>query len=172
MIPDVSERQPAAPCRILSLDGGGAKGFYTLGVLRQIEAMLGQRLWERFDMIFGTSTGAIIAALLALGKSVDDIHELYRTHVPAVMDCRTASTRSAALATLASDVFGGATFRDVKTGIGIVATRWQFERPMIFKGDAAQVHGRAATFIPGFGCTIADAIRGSCSAYRSSTARS
>jgi hypothetical protein len=28
-------------CRILSLDGGGAKGFYTLGVLKQVEAMLG-----------------------------------------------------------------------------------------------------------------------------------
>jgi uncharacterized protein len=27
--------------RILSLDGGGAKGFYTLGVLRELEAMLG-----------------------------------------------------------------------------------------------------------------------------------
>jgi len=28
-------------CRILSLDGGGAKGFYTLGVLKQVEGMLG-----------------------------------------------------------------------------------------------------------------------------------
>jgi uncharacterized protein len=28
------------PCRILSLDGGGAKGFYTLGVLREIEGMV------------------------------------------------------------------------------------------------------------------------------------
>ena len=55
------------PCRILSLDGGGAKGFYTLGVLKEIEAMLGQPLHERFDLIFGTSSGAIIAALLALG---------------------------------------------------------------------------------------------------------
>lgn len=27
--------------RILSLDGGGAKGFYTLGVLKEIEALLG-----------------------------------------------------------------------------------------------------------------------------------
>jgi patatin-like phospholipase/acyl hydrolase len=26
--------------RILSLDGDGAKGFYTLGVLKEIEAML------------------------------------------------------------------------------------------------------------------------------------
>ena len=30
---------PTGLCRILSLDGGGAKGFYTLGVLAQVEAM-------------------------------------------------------------------------------------------------------------------------------------
>ena len=47
-------------CRILSLDGGGAKGFYTLGVLKEIEAMINQPLAEKFDLIFGTSTGAII----------------------------------------------------------------------------------------------------------------
>jgi patatin-like phospholipase/acyl hydrolase len=54
-------------CRILSLDGGGAKGFYTLGVLKEVEAKLGRKICEGFDLIFGTSTGAIIAALLALG---------------------------------------------------------------------------------------------------------
>jgi len=59
---------PEKLCRILSLDGGGAKGFYTLGVLAQVEAMLkGKLLCEHFDLIFGTSTGAIIAALLSLG---------------------------------------------------------------------------------------------------------
>jgi patatin-like phospholipase/acyl hydrolase len=51
------EDKPTSVCRILSLDGGGAKGFYTLGVLREIEGMLGSRLHERFDLIFGTSTG-------------------------------------------------------------------------------------------------------------------
>lgn len=45
---------PGGPCRILSLDGGGAKGFYTLGVLAQVEAMLkGKALWEHFGLIFG-----------------------------------------------------------------------------------------------------------------------
>lgn len=38
-------------CRILSLDGGGAKGFYTLGVLREIEGMIGRPLHERFDLL-------------------------------------------------------------------------------------------------------------------------
>lgn len=36
---------------------------------------------------------------------------------------------------------------------------------MIFKGDVAQAHGRRATFVPGFGCTTADAVQASCSAY-------
>jgi patatin-like phospholipase/acyl hydrolase len=58
----------AAKVKILSLDGGGAKGFYTLGVLREIEAMMGGvPLSNHFRLIFGTSTGSIIAALLALG---------------------------------------------------------------------------------------------------------
>jgi len=48
-----------APFRILSLDGGGAKGFYTLGVLAEIEAMLGEPLHTRFDLIFATVSGAL-----------------------------------------------------------------------------------------------------------------
>ena len=147
------------------MDGGGAKGFYTLGVLKGIEAMLGERLYERFDLIFGTSTGAIIAALLALGHSVDKIHALYKEHVPTIMQRCTRRGRSQALALLTSSVFGDRTFSDVKTDVGIVATRWEFERPMIFKSSVTQAHGRYATFDPGFGCTMAKAVQASCSAY-------
>ena len=152
-------------CRILALDGGGAKGFYTLGVLKELEAMLSCRLHERFDLVFGTSTGAIIAALIALGYQVDEIHDLYRAHVPTVMAKKSAAARTAALRGLTAEVFKEATFADVMTGVGIVATRWQTERPMIFKGSVAQAHGRSATFVPGFGVTIADAVQGSCSAF-------
>jgi predicted acylesterase/phospholipase RssA len=152
-------------CRILSLDGGGAKGFYTLGVLKELEALIGRPLCERFDLIFGTSTGAIIAALLVLGRSVDDIHGLYKKHVPAITGCHTRRGRSKALAKLANSVFDKSTFADVRTGTGIVATHWAIEKPMIFKAYASQAHGRHATFVPGFGCTIADAVIASCSAY-------
>jgi predicted acylesterase/phospholipase RssA len=157
--------QPDGLCRILALDGGGAKGFYTLGVLKEIEAMIGCRLCHRFDLIFGTSTGAIIASLLALGNTVDEIHHLYKSHVPAVMKERNRSAKSQALAKLASKVFGDKSFTDVKTGIGVVATRWVNERPMIFKGSVEQAHGRKGTFTPGFGVSIADAVQGSCSAF-------
>jgi predicted patatin/cPLA2 family phospholipase len=154
------------PCRILSLDGGGAKGFYTLGVLAQVEAMLKDKpLCEHFDLIFGTSTGAIIAALLSLGYKVEDIHSLYRQHVPTVMKNNTSGGRTKALDKLVADVFGDRDFSHVKTGVGIVATHWHLEKPMIFKSTVDQAHGRKDTFLPGFGCKIGNAVRASCSAY-------
>jgi len=157
--------QPDGICRILALDGGGAKGFYTLGVLKEIEGMLNCPLFQRFDLVFGTSTGSIIASLIALGFSVDEIHALYKKHVPTVMSKKRKATRSNALAKLSRDVFGAKTFHDVKTGVGIVATKWMSERPMIFKGNIGQAHGRKGTFVPGFGVTIAQAVEASCSAY-------
>jgi predicted acylesterase/phospholipase RssA len=69
------------PKRILALDGGGLRGILTLGILRQVETVLRQRhandpsfrLCHYFDLIAGTSTGAIIAAALALGMSVEEV---------------------------------------------------------------------------------------------------
>src|SRR4051794_28730122 len=80
--------QATRKTRILSLDGGGAKGVYTLGVLKEVEAAAGQPLHQLFSFIYGTSTGAIIAALLGLGHSTDEILELYMKHVPAIMKQR------------------------------------------------------------------------------------
>ncbi len=78
-------------------------------------------LCEHFDLIFGTSTGAIIAALLSLGYKVEDIHSLYRQHVPTVMKNSTSGGRTKALDKLVADVFGDRDFSHVKTGVGIVA---------------------------------------------------
>lgn len=160
------QEEPAKVCRVLALDGGGAKGFYTLGVLKQLEALLGgEPLATKFDLIYGTSTGAIIASLLALGKPTKEIHRLYKEHVPRIMGVRRKEPRSAALEKLAEEVYGDLKFDAVKAGIGIVTARWREERPMIFKGSVAHAHGSHATFKPGFGCTIADAVVASCSAY-------
>ena len=73
------------PKRILALDGGGLRGILSLGILKQIEDELRKkhgndlafRLCHYFDLIAGTSTGAIIAATLAIGWSVDDITKKY-----------------------------------------------------------------------------------------------
>ena len=74
------------PKRILALDGGGLKGILTLGYLEALEQLLRQRhgndpdfrLSDYFDLIAGTSTGAIIAACLALGMAVGEVLEKYQ----------------------------------------------------------------------------------------------
>ena len=73
------------PKRILAIDGGGVRGALALGFLERIEEILQQRvggnsdfrLCDYFDLIGGTSTGAIIAGALALGFSVKEIQAVY-----------------------------------------------------------------------------------------------
>jgi uncharacterized protein len=157
--------RPDGSFRILSLDGGGAKGIYTLGVLKEIEGMTAKPVHQSFDLVFGTSTGAIIAALVCLGRSIDEIHELYKTHVVRIMSRWLPSRKSEALSELAVLVFDNKDFSSVKTDLCIVTTKWEDERPMIFKSNVNQAYGRKGTFVPGFGCTIGEAVEASCSAY-------
>ncbi len=78
-------RFDGCPKRILALDGGGLRGVLTLGILARIEDILRQRhggdpdfrLCHYFDLIAGTSTGAIIAAALAQGWEVKKMHAEY-----------------------------------------------------------------------------------------------
>src|SRR6185503_3702619 len=79
------------PKRVLALDGGGVKGILTLGMLEVLEAELRRRsgkddlvLSDYFDLIGGTSTGAIIAAGLGVGTSVGDLITMYRDLGPKV----------------------------------------------------------------------------------------
>jgi hypothetical protein len=53
---------------VLALDGGGVRGIVSLHVLAAFERHFGKPAFEFFDMFAGTSTGAIIAALLAYGR--------------------------------------------------------------------------------------------------------
>lgn len=157
---------------ILSIDGGGAKGVYTLGILGELEQSLGARLCDRFDLIYGVSTGSIIASLLGLGKEVGEIREMYFDQIPAVLGARypnfllkkNAVARSQRLEHLAEQIFGETGFEDFLTQIGIVATRMDHSRPMIFKNDLNRAFSRKSSFFPGFGVAVKDAVEASCSA--------
>jgi hypothetical protein len=77
------------PKRILALDGGGIRGVFTLQILARIEELFREEqknpdlvLGDVFDLIAGTSTGAIIAAFLSWGLPVSEIEKLYITHSP------------------------------------------------------------------------------------------
>lgn len=68
---------PADNRIILSLDGGGVRGILTLQLLKKIEEIAGIPCYKFCDMVAGTSTGAIIAGMIAFGKTAAQIEELY-----------------------------------------------------------------------------------------------
>lgn len=150
--------------KVLTLDGGGSKGVYTLGVLSELEAMLPAPIHQTFDYIYGTSTGSIIAALLGLGWNVSQIQELYFSLIPRIMRPISPARKSSILRAELANVLGDSNFTAFKTGIGIVATNFESERPLIFKNRVGQAYKLKATFIPGFGATIVEAVQASCAA--------
>lgn len=150
---------------ILVLDGGGSKGVYTIGVLKELELRLGSPLCEHFGLIFGTSTGSIIASLIALGYTMPKIEELYLSLIPKIMTKNSKNGRSKALEEEAIKIFGSRKFDSFKTNIGIVALNFETQMPLVFKTDIKQAHGMKQSFKPGFDCTIETAIRCSSAAY-------
>jgi len=63
--------------RILSIDGGGIRGIVAARMLEAIAQHLDRPLSHYFDLITGTSTGALIAAGLMVGKSPTELVRLY-----------------------------------------------------------------------------------------------
>src|SRR5947207_14188290 len=70
--------------KLLAYDGDGIRGIISIDVLAQIESELRESsgnpkllLADYFDYVAGTSTGAIIATLIALGYSIDETREFY-----------------------------------------------------------------------------------------------
>ena len=79
--------EPPGPRRLLAVDGGGVRGVVALEVLAAVERTLRAetgdpdlRLGDWFDYVAGTSTGAIIATGIALGRSVAELEPLYVRH--------------------------------------------------------------------------------------------
>jgi len=128
------------PKRILALDGGGVKGVLTLGMLKALEDELRRRaggaeslrLSDYYDLIGGTSTGAIIASGLALGLSVDELIALYMRLGPEVFGKNAGDgvflqskfdskkLRRALHSVLSTKTLGS---EDLKTGLAIHAKR-------------------------------------------------
>lgn len=151
--------------KILVLDGGGSKGVYTLGVLKELEMKLGGLLYEHFDLIYGTSTGSIITALIALGIDINSIEKFYFDLIPKIMSGKSKADKSKHLRKEADKVFGNKKFDSFKTDVGIVSLNYDDQKPLIFKSSIHQAHGMKQSIEPGFGCTISDAVQSSCSAY-------
>ena len=70
------------PLRVLSIEGGGIRGYYSASLLNNLSYLLtgssDYDIGKEFDLICGTSTGAILACGLAHGISTESIKQLYQ----------------------------------------------------------------------------------------------
>ncbi len=64
---------------ILALDGGGARGIYSALMLAKIEEAACAPVRDSFDLIAGTSAGAISAGAAAIGVPMSQIVDLFET---------------------------------------------------------------------------------------------
>ena len=80
--------------KILSFDGGGYRGRLTALMLvelqKAIDTVCAQKqipsksILDCFDLIAGTSTGSLIAAALSIGRSADDVLDIFRNDGAAI----------------------------------------------------------------------------------------
>ncbi len=68
------------PFQILAFDGGGIRGAFGIGLVAELEERLGRPITDYFDLIAGTSTGAITGAGLAVGMSGAELVDFYKQH--------------------------------------------------------------------------------------------
>jgi len=82
MSPQSAPADPKRPRRILAIDGGGIRCLIAIEVLLALEERLqratgdaGRRLCQHFDLVAGTSGGAIVGTAIALGLSMREIRD-------------------------------------------------------------------------------------------------
>ena len=150
--------------KVLTIDGGGSKGIYSLGILAELEAKLGGSLSKYFDLFYGCSTGAVIAAALSLGKPVDYIKKMYYEKLPWIMNGWSSGQRTKRLRQMLNDEFGNHSIDNIKKPLCIVATSMNEKKVKIFKSHKIMAHGLENSFNPFFGVPFVDALMASCSA--------
>lgn len=64
--------------RVLVLQGGGARGLLQLKFLARLEQEQGKKISDMFDLICGTSVGAINASVLSTGISANEFYPIFK----------------------------------------------------------------------------------------------
>jgi hypothetical protein len=170
------------PKRVLALDGGGVRGAITVAFLERIEAVLAEReghpvrLCDYFDLVGGTSTGAIIAGALALGYSMSQVKDFYLQLAPRIfrksfwrIALWQAKFDAQALQEEIDKVVGTRTLDtpDLLTGVCVVAKRMDTGSPWIIANNPRAPYWETpekATFIGNRYYRLANLVRASTAA--------
>lgn len=155
--------------RILTIDGGGMRGYIPAAVLVELEQLAGRPCWQMFDLIAGTSIGGILAALLAAGVPAGEAIKFFTEDGPNIF--RKIWWRSFGLLAprypaqpLESALqarFGGRRISDCKTKLLVVSLDLVSQNPFFFENfsgccpnyplwQAGRGTSAAQTYFPAF----------------------
>lgn len=149
------------PLKILSIDGGGFKGLYTAALLRELEKAHGW-ITDHFDMLCGTSTGALIVLPLSIGKSASDIVEFYKQWGPRIFPqqgrlgglrrwirfaWRKSKYGNARLKQAAESILGTHRMDDANTLLCVPSFNVTTSKPRVFKTDHDHALNRDAKIL-------------------------
>ncbi|EMN0828784.1 cGAMP-activated phospholipase CapV [Providencia rettgeri] len=142
----------AEPIKILSLNGGGVRGLFTISLLAKIEHIIEKRekrtdvkIGDYFDLITGTSIGGILALGLASGKSARDLQKKFEKNAPDIFPKRrfqfkkwiipfSPIYRSAPLYETVKEMIGDTnTFENLERRVMITSLNLSTGKPKFFK---------------------------------------
>lgn len=147
--------------RVLTIDGGGMRGIYTAAFLAGLAELFSRErdcgrldIGKGFDLIVGTSTGAIVGCAAAVGTAMSDVVKLYRLNGPSIFPQKLAgnlphilaqmpfrkghlASGAAALETALKEVLGDETFGSLvekrNIALSIPAVEMSQQRAWVFK---------------------------------------
>jgi predicted acylesterase/phospholipase RssA len=131
----------------LVLGGGGARGFAHIGVLRALA-----ELEVPVDLVGGTSIGAIIAGLVAMGLGPAEVGELARTQFSSIFDPTLPIVSLLAgrrIGTRISDAFGAVGIEDLATPFFCVSTNLTQATEVVHRRGPLATAVRASISLPG-----------------------
>ncbi len=141
------------PFRVLSIDGGGVRGIVPVTVLRLAERELGVKVQDRFDLIVGTSTGAIVAGAVAAGYELDSLLDDYLQGVGPIFKKRfslmatlRAKYGSGVLEGLLKRTLGDTTMDEIQKPLTLVATNATNGQYRLFRGGAGRKPDKTPVF--------------------------
>lgn len=152
--------------QILSIDGGGIRGYFAAYFLARVESVFRESLRKRFDLICGTSTGSIIAAALAADYPLEKVMKLYEDrgrHIfkkvrGSVCGIVRARYDIESLKKELNCAFGNRTLSNISTRLLIPATDIANAQVHVFKSAYSE------EFVRDKDVRLADAVLASCAA--------
>lgn len=150
---------------IISLGGGGMKGYIPTFLLKEIEKRSGYKTYQFADIIGGTSIGGIVASLLCIKKTALESLELFTRYGRKIFKkrflffLRCPRYKEDGINSVLNEIFKDLKLRDISKKLLLTSYDITNKQPFFFKSydkktenylikDAARATSSAETFFP------------------------